>query len=268
MATHTLLVADDSQTVQRIIEMACAGEDVEVVAVADGELAIARINECPPDIVLADIGMPRRNGYEVAAFVKGRSDLAHIPVVLLAGMFEAADLARARDLGCAEVLVKPLKPQQLMGRVKYWLETAPARVNVGPALEVIEEVPDTAASVGSAPSAEDYFTRLDAAFKSLGRPLGGRVHDIAKGPDANEGSVAGSPEAVPTLQELLNRLPEETRTRLTPSLPIGEKTSALSEFSVLEAIAVRAIEHLSKREDLLDEIARRVALRQSPGDGH
>ncbi len=118
---HTLLVADDSQTVQRIVEMACADADVDVVAVADGELAIAQIADHPPDIVLADIAMPRRSGYDVAAFVKGRADLAHIPVVLMAGMFETADDSRAREVGCDEVLVKPLKPLHVIERVKYWL---------------------------------------------------------------------------------------------------------------------------------------------------
>ena len=68
-----------------------------MVAVGDGEQAIARIPIERPDIVLADIGMPKRSGYDVAAFVKGRPDLAHIPVLLLAGAFEPVDEARARS---------------------------------------------------------------------------------------------------------------------------------------------------------------------------
>src|SRR5690242_13461509 len=83
-----LLLADDSLTIQRVIGLTFANENVQVITVPDGEEAIARIALEPPDIVLADIGMPKRNGYDVAAFVKNDPSLAHIPVVLLAGAFE------------------------------------------------------------------------------------------------------------------------------------------------------------------------------------
>ena len=67
---QTLLLADDSLTIQRVIELTFAGEDIKVVAVSDGDQAIARLDSEPPDIVLADVGMPGRDGYEVAAYVK------------------------------------------------------------------------------------------------------------------------------------------------------------------------------------------------------
>jgi len=276
MATHTLLVADDSQTVQRTVELACAGEDVDVVTVADGDRAIARIVEHPPDIVLADIGMRGRNGYEVAAFVKGRADLAHIPVVLLAGMFEAADEARARALGCSEILVKPLKPHHVMARVRYWLESTstPQPVQPDRIVVAVNEVGEAGASPtletsGAGPvSAEDYFSRLDAAFKSLERPLGSRLGHTASAPSS--GDITAGTGVVPTLQELLNRLPEETRTRLTPisaSLGADNEQSGQGDRSVMDTIAARVLEHLATRGDLLDEIARLVALRRTPDDG-
>ena len=68
---HKLLLADDSVTIQRVIELTFADEDIQVIAVGDGRQAIERIRADRPDIVLADIGMPERDGYEVAAFVKG-----------------------------------------------------------------------------------------------------------------------------------------------------------------------------------------------------
>jgi len=86
-----LLLADDSVTIQRVIELTFADEDVQVVAVGNGRDAIERVQRDRPDIVLADIGMPERNGYEVAAFVKGNPATAHIPVVLLTGAFEPID---------------------------------------------------------------------------------------------------------------------------------------------------------------------------------
>ena len=67
---HKLLLADDSVTIQRVIELTFADEDIQVSAVGDGKKAIASIQAERPDIVLADVGMPERDGYEVAAFIK------------------------------------------------------------------------------------------------------------------------------------------------------------------------------------------------------
>ncbi len=96
------------------------------MTVGDGEQAIARIPIERPDIVLADIGMPKRSGYDVAAFVKGRSDLSHIPVLLLAGAFEPVDETRARQVDCDGVLVKPFEPQQVIARVRELIESSRA----------------------------------------------------------------------------------------------------------------------------------------------
>jgi len=120
--THKLLLADDSVTIQRVVELTFSGEDVQVVTVGDGEQAIARIPVEHPDIVLADIGMPKRSGYEVAAFVKGRPDLSHIPVLLLAGAFEPVDEARALQVKSDGVLVKPFEPQQVISRVRELID--------------------------------------------------------------------------------------------------------------------------------------------------
>lgn len=130
---YKLLLADDSVTIQRVIELTFSGEDVDVLAVSDGEQAIARIPIDRPDIVLADIGMPKRSGYDVAAFIKGDAALKHIPVLLLAGAFEPVDDARAAEVGCDGVLVKPFEPQHVIARVKELLDGkkgVPARAPV------------------------------------------------------------------------------------------------------------------------------------------
>ena len=119
---HKLLLADDSVTIQRVIELTFAGEDVEVITVGDGQKAIDRISTDRPDIVLTDIGMPERNGYEVAEFVKTHPDLKHIPVVLLTGAFEAVDEARVRAIGCDGWFVKPFEPQLVINRVRDLLQ--------------------------------------------------------------------------------------------------------------------------------------------------
>jgi CheY-like chemotaxis protein len=125
---YTLLLADDSVTIQRVIELTFADEDVTVIAVSDGDQAIERLEAAPPDIVLADIGMPGKNGYEVAQHIRQSPRLSHIPVMLLTGAFEPVDPARANDASCDGVLAKPFEPQLVISRVKQLL----ARSHRGP----------------------------------------------------------------------------------------------------------------------------------------
>lgn len=154
---HKLLLADDSVTIQRVIELTFADEDVDVVAVGDGQQAILRAQADPPDIVLADVGMPERDGYEVASFIKGTPALAHIPVLLLTGAFEPIDEARARAAGCDGVLVKPFEPQLVISRVKDLISGR------RPAFDSAA-VPAPAAVPGSA---DEYFDRLGTLAEEL-----------------------------------------------------------------------------------------------------
>ena len=161
---NKLLLADDSVTIQRVIELTFADEDVDVIAVGDGQRAIEAIERDRPDIVLADVGMPERDGYEVAAFVKQHPTLSHVPVVLLTGAFEPVDEARARDIGCDGVLVKPFEPQVVINRVKDLLsgrgpdmpwESSPQLKPAEPAPEPeVAREPEAAPEPGAAPESE------------------------------------------------------------------------------------------------------------------
>src|SRR3990172_9383087 len=82
---------------------------------------ITRLSYTLSDIMIADMGMPGRNGYEVAQYVKRSPHLSHIPVVLLTGAFEPVDQAKAADAGCDGVLAKPFEPQLVIARVKELL---------------------------------------------------------------------------------------------------------------------------------------------------
>jgi CheY-like chemotaxis protein len=119
--SKTLLLADDSVTIQRVIELSFANEDVRVVSVGDGRRAVQWIDTEHPDIVVADVGVPDVDGYSIASHVKKSAALKHIPVVLLAGAFEPIDESRARIAGCDGILIKPFEPQQLVSRVKELL---------------------------------------------------------------------------------------------------------------------------------------------------
>jgi len=178
---HKLLLADDSVTIQRVIELTFADEDVQVLAVGDGKKAIESIQSDRPDIVLADVGMPERDGYEVAEFVKRNPQLASIPVLLLTGAFEPIDESRARAVGCDGVLVKPFEPQMVINRVKdllagrrsggLWgakpVPPAPERAPGPPEKEASSQPASPAAGSAASASLEEYFDRLDAAFASV-----------------------------------------------------------------------------------------------------
>ena len=138
-----LLLADDSVTIQRVIELTFSGEDVQVLTASDGEEAVTRITADKPDIVLADIGMPKRSGYDVSAFVKGKPELSHIPVLLLAGAFEPVDDARAKEVRCDGVLVKPFEPQQVIARVRELIGGAKG----SPTQPAISDIPRPAAAL-------------------------------------------------------------------------------------------------------------------------
>jgi CheY-like chemotaxis protein len=209
-----LLLADDSVTIQRVIELTFADEDVQVVAVSDGDQAIERLESAPPDIVLADVGMPGRNGYEVAQYIKQSPRLSHIPVVLLTGAFEPIDQVRAAEVGCDGVLAKPFEPQLVIGRVKELL-TGQGKKRA-PASPASTPPPSSAPPPIQPPIAadlDDYFERLDVAFSSLQNspapPPGGFASTLPEPPTGNEIEYFASEHAPPPMTEAAADAPHE-----------------------------------------------------------
>lgn len=109
LAGRKLLLADDSITIQKVVDLTFADEGVEVVCVSNGRDAIDRLSEFLPDVVLADVFMPQMSGYEVCEYIKQNEKLKHIPVMLLVGSFEPFDEAEARRVGADDTLTKPFQ---------------------------------------------------------------------------------------------------------------------------------------------------------------
>jgi CheY-like chemotaxis protein len=122
-----ILLADDSITIQKVIELTFSDEDFEVVTVGNGRLAVDRVVEIRPDIVLCDIIMPEKDGYEVCDFIKRHPQLSNVPVLLLTGAFEPFDQERAARVQCDGFLAKPFEPETLIAKVKDLLQKAAAR---------------------------------------------------------------------------------------------------------------------------------------------
>ncbi len=100
-------MADDSVTIQKVVNLTFADEGIEVVTAGDGNAAIDHINAGLPDIILADINMPGTNGYQLCEMIRGNEQTASIPVILLVGSFEPFDANEAARVGASSVLTKP-----------------------------------------------------------------------------------------------------------------------------------------------------------------
>jgi len=157
-----ILVADDNSNIQKMVGLALKDHGIDVVAVGNGEAAVRKISDLRPDLVLADVFMPVRNGYEVCQYVKMDPSLAHIPVILLVGAFDPLDEQEAQRVGADGVLKKPfVPPDPLISMVKSALQRAGvAQGNAGaaktPVPEVLKATDLLTPSVASVPTVESF----------------------------------------------------------------------------------------------------------------
>lgn len=128
----SVLVADDSLTIRKVVGMLFATEDFQLTAVDNGLDAVAKARELRPDLVLADCMMPGKNGYEVCQELKSDPSTSHIPVLLLAGNFEPFDPARAQAVGANGHIPKPFDSVSFLDRVRASVGMAPAAAQPNP----------------------------------------------------------------------------------------------------------------------------------------
>jgi CheY-like chemotaxis protein len=187
-----LLLADDSITVQRVIALTFQGEGIEVIAVGDGDQAVDAIERERPQIVLADLSMPGRDGYAVAEYVKRSPEHSReTRVVLLTGAAEPVEEARSRALGIDGVLSKPFEPHVATALVRRLLTETPTIPGGHGSQSGTPPAPAPAARGGAsaAPDAiavDDYFRRLDEALATAG---------LGTGPDDAADLAAAAPPA-------------------------------------------------------------------------
>jgi len=229
---RTLLLADDSVTVQRVIALTFADQQISVVTVADGQQAMERMAAQRPDIVLAGTTLPQVSGYDLARFMRSKPELKDVPVLLLTGAFETVDEARLAASGANGFIEKPVEPNHVIGRVKELLglksEAKPAAAGRlitpadGPAEKKLPKptLPRAVTSMRGTPSkweqlrdqtglepntrsvedastrSEDYLDTLDAAFDSLDQQLSGRAASAkpSRNPSGPLGQSSGAPD--------------------------------------------------------------------------
>lgn len=152
-----LLLADDSITIQKVIQITFAHEDYELTITDNGDAALAKAQELKPDLIMSDVYMPGKNGYELTSAIKQDPALAHVPVLLLAGSFEPFDEDKARSCKADAWIEKPFESQNLIDKVAELLSAAPEATRVAaPAAEPAAEV-SPAPAVEAEPAAVEDF---------------------------------------------------------------------------------------------------------------
>jgi len=112
-----ILVADDSVTMRKIMELTFAGEAAEVVAVDSGAAAVQKAKELQPDIVFADLSMSGMDGYGLSSAIKNVPALANTAVIVMASQHLAYDEAKGMDAGVDDHIIKPFDSQVVIDKL-------------------------------------------------------------------------------------------------------------------------------------------------------
>ncbi len=126
--TPRILVADDSITIQKVVELTFSKEDFQIIRALNGVEALAKAKESKPDIILLDIFMPEKNGYEVCESLRKDPQLKEVPIIFLVAAFEEFDKERSLRSGANDYVTKPFESKQLIAKVKQHLFARTAKL--------------------------------------------------------------------------------------------------------------------------------------------
>ena len=174
----TVYFIDDSATMREVIKIAFRRENINVVACHDAAAALTEIETAKPDIVITDVIMPEKDGYDVCQHIKAHPELAKTPVILMSGVVNRAVAERAFAVKADELLRKPFQPQDLIARVKHLLKP-----NGAPA-----PTPGAAANAAVA---------LSSIFSAAAAPIPPRSVPASMPPVQQRAAAAAAPAHVP-----------------------------------------------------------------------
>jgi CheY-like chemotaxis protein len=139
---------DDSATMREVIKIAFRREDLEVITCHDASSAMDLMDHSAPDVVITDVIMPGRDGYEVCQYIKQHPRFAQTPVILMSGVVNKGVAERAFAVHANELIRKPFQPQDLIARVRHLLSTP---VEAEPAPQHNENTNAVLSSIFSSP---------------------------------------------------------------------------------------------------------------------
>jgi len=170
--SRKLLLSDDSITIQKVVELILAEEDFEIKSTSNGEEALAAMPSFQPDIVLADIEMPKMNGYQLCEKIKQNPSLQNTAVILLAGAFEPIDEELAKQVSADDYIIKPFESEELINKITAVLTVSavaegkeaeetieaaalePEEISLDEDLWAMEEIPEAAEEFAILPEEE------------------------------------------------------------------------------------------------------------------
>lgn len=222
---YKLLLADDSITIQKVVELVLAGEGFDIKATSNGEEALSVRPSCKPDVILADIAMPVMNGYQLCEKIKSNPETRNIPVILLAGAFEPIDEELARKVGADDYIVKPFESQELIGKVMAVLE---GRMAAGEAAAVEVETEPVEALV----SEDDLWTMEEVSSVELAEEMLGVEAIIEEGVGFEKAFLTAEGSGGPEEElEAMTLMEEEVIEEISPragTTPVAEPPRAPS----------------------------------------
>ncbi|MEE8348769.1 MAG: response regulator [Acidobacteriota bacterium] len=124
-----LVLAEESSTVQKVVELCFSTEDIQVHCFSDGKSTLEYMKTQPVDVLLAEVSGPELDGYDLCRYLKQDPETAHVPVILLVGPRELYDAERAFQAGCDGSLSKPLRTLELVKTVKELLSSPVASLD-------------------------------------------------------------------------------------------------------------------------------------------
>ena len=213
----TILVADDSLSVRKVAERQLTEAGLEVALVSNGEEALKWLNNRRPDLVIADVIMPDKSGFEVCAFVKSNAALADTPVILVSGFVDEEVTRQAEACHADRILKKPFQGAVLRERVLELLSarkahTPPAYIPATPGEGLGRGLRDS-----TTPAMQALEKRLAEQEKALGqasiliKDLGGRLGEAATHTAELQKRLEALELAVASAEKLLQMLRESVR---------------------------------------------------------
>lgn len=174
----TVYFIDDSATMREVIKIAFRRENIQVVACQDAASALGEIEKARPDVVITDVIMPDKDGYEVCQHIKNHPALSRTPVILMSGVVNRAVAEKAFAVKADELLRKPFQPQDLITRVKHLLKpnghpvaTPAAAASAAAALSTIFSSASAPQQTRPVPAARSSFAGAAVEIPSQPIPL-------------------------------------------------------------------------------------------------
>jgi DNA-binding response OmpR family regulator len=127
VARARILVADDDRVTSRFVSSLLEGEGYEVLVAADGEHAVELALEHRPDLIVSDLIMPYRDGFEVLRALRGEARLSRVPILILSMKDREEDIVRGLEEGADDYVVKPFNARELVVRIRKQLQRARGR---------------------------------------------------------------------------------------------------------------------------------------------